>query len=397
MSDSANRYSQHWRVKTFDELRALVENQIQENVTLEYKSSQLIQNNDTATLCKVTTAFANSIGGTLIIGVKETKKVIELDGGFQGSSKTDWIYQIVGRNTFPPIENFEVIELHSEGGRYYIINVSASLRAPHQSENNHYYKRSGSECRPMEPYEVEDVRNRQKFVAPPLRIGLLIDDHQAFLEVINNSDDESLDDIVFDYKENFTCGSRSLERLKQRGLRKMSPKGRHVYRIDTFASIFENNQEAILNVSAKYKWKEQVLEYSNEFYFEDFLYTSIAKQPVAEAIEKIERKLDQINGTLKKMTDMASAWQAAAVDDTGVRLSQRTVNSLTAQVQKFHPTEFGWQGYQIILDIATEDAIALHRIFNFMSGPTDSKGEYESLPIDLRRKFERVFKVDFDD
>lgn len=53
-------------------------------------------------LCKIVSAFANSAGGTLIIGIEmDNLTPARLDDGPPGPSKRDWIFPVINGGTFP--------------------------------------------------------------------------------------------------------------------------------------------------------------------------------------------------------------------------------------------------------------------------------------------------------
>jgi predicted HTH transcriptional regulator len=146
------------KYRTFDDIRSIVTNGIPEGVSLEYKASEIVANRRIAKLCKTVTAFANSAGGQFVIGIEEKDNLpVKVDGGVPAPSRRDWIHQIVSTHTFPPVEAFEVFEIADARAIYYVVDVPASAKAPHQFEGR-YYKRRGPHCEVMEHYEIEDVR-----------------------------------------------------------------------------------------------------------------------------------------------------------------------------------------------------------------------------------------------
>jgi predicted HTH transcriptional regulator len=178
---------------TLDSVRSIVDEQIPEGVNLEYKSSSVLVRRDADVLCKVVSAFANSVGGTFIIGIETKDEVpIRVDDGTPGASRRDWIFQVINGGTFPAVEVIDIREIPMPTGTIYIIDVPVSSQAPHQSRDHKYYKRRGSHSEVMEHYEIEDVRNRPKRARAPLIVDLRMENILAYLRLANDNDVDSI-------------------------------------------------------------------------------------------------------------------------------------------------------------------------------------------------------------
>ncbi len=118
-------------------------------------------------LSKALSAFANSGGGHLIIGVKN-------DGTFDGAhplrgrtSTREWLEQLTPNLLDYPLEDFRVHEVEPAtpstipAGRVVIaIDVGDSILAPHQASNHIYYHRAGSHSVEASHFYLETLRNR---------------------------------------------------------------------------------------------------------------------------------------------------------------------------------------------------------------------------------------------
>lgn len=155
---------------TLKHLRELLETAEQENVMLEYKASLAIgdwtdsRRND---LAREVAAFANSAGGTIVIGIGEVEhKPAVIDGGTDTRLVSkESLESALRARIAPRIDNLTIKEIPNPEKpffAYFVIGVPRSMRAPHMVSPIHrYYKRYNFECVPMEHYEVEDVRRRQ--------------------------------------------------------------------------------------------------------------------------------------------------------------------------------------------------------------------------------------------
>jgi Schlafen, AlbA_2 len=382
--------------KTLNDIRAIITDDIPEGVALEYKGSKILANKDVKVLCKTVTALANSVGGQFVIGIEsQGGKPVRLDGGVPGPSKLDWIHKIINASTFPAVESVEILELTEPTGSYYVINVPASVQAPHQSDDRRYYKRRGSHSEPMEHYEIEDVRNRPKRALAPLRVELFTEDQLAFLYLKNDHAADSLRNVKCRVQSNFGLERDGLRSLDERGLRELRAQAERYFVLDTVPTMLSKNPEAELSVSVSYEFHEVVINESVSFYLADLTNSAIVRSPTVKAIRSLGEKIDKVSGHLEKLRGDTEAL-AGIVDGTGLRLSQRTLRALKNSGQLFDPHEFGLDGYKIILEISNDQALALHRVFGVMNTAEGRRKRYGELSPDLRAKFEKYFKVEPD-
>lgn len=158
---------------TEDDLLSMKSDQIQESLSLEFKSSKALEKSDKkrTDLSKDVSAFANSEGGDIIFGVAEVGKPPsrfgDIDEGIDPLNVSpEWLEQVLNSSIHRRIDGLRIhpIELKkSKPGRYaYVVHIPKSYNAPHQASDKRYYKRFNFESAPMEDYEVRDVRNRRE-------------------------------------------------------------------------------------------------------------------------------------------------------------------------------------------------------------------------------------------
>ena len=164
---------------SIERIRQYIENDVQENLHLEYKASASLKGNiKLEELTKDVSAFANADGGTIIFGViegsKERKHFPEdLDEGFERSGKVNaiWLEDVLLGNIAPKIQGLKPYEIELENGNFILVlEVPQSQYGPHMAKGNRYYKRRQTKAEPMEHYEVEDVRNRSR--GPLLQLNI---------------------------------------------------------------------------------------------------------------------------------------------------------------------------------------------------------------------------------
>lgn len=151
-----------------DDIRFLVNNKIAENLSIDYK----VQNYDKTNsgkkeLLKDVTAFANSSGGDLIIGVGDDKynqasfiKGIEVNNI---AEEVNRIEQIIYSGTEPKLNTFKVkyIRLNNYSNKYLIIiRVGASPIFPHMisfQRVNKFYIRKSDKNILLDAYELRNI------------------------------------------------------------------------------------------------------------------------------------------------------------------------------------------------------------------------------------------------
>lgn len=146
---------------------------IGETTKWEFKSAAILENGTKDHLGDQVSAFANSLGGFIAIGIKEVKKGEEfeleacktLHGKKNNEPMKDYLGKIVSGSVEPPLGSFEVHQLrHDKIGNdfIFVIEIGDSHAAPHQvtDGSGKYYYRVGTESKPAPHQHLELLRNR---------------------------------------------------------------------------------------------------------------------------------------------------------------------------------------------------------------------------------------------
>jgi len=165
-----------------EKLQQYIDNRIQENLSLDYKSAEALQKTDgkKKEITKDVSAMANSAGGIIIYGIKEynDSKLKHLPEKFDPVNQIEitkeWLQQII--NTIrPKIENLIITPVlidQDENGVVYVVEIPQSSTA-HQATDYRYYKRYNSISTMMEDYEIRDVMGRKQY--PQFQLDFYID------------------------------------------------------------------------------------------------------------------------------------------------------------------------------------------------------------------------------
>jgi Putative DNA-binding domain len=382
------------RFETLEHLKNIITSDIREGVSLEYKSSNIIGSKHAAsTISKAVSALANSAGGYFITGIQsEAERPVGLDGGFLNGSRRDWFYQVISTNTYPPLEEFNVLEVPDKRGIYYIVDVPVSINAPHQSSDQKYYKRRGPHSDPMQHYEIEDVRNRPKVERVPFRAEIIAEGFIAVLHLSNIDESNQIEDLRFEIKTNFPPASDAIFSLNKRGLRRLSPSSELSFMLGTFQEILGGNSEAELCIEVAYEYLARTRKYKAVFCIGDYAGSLIMRSPAVKAIEDLTGKIGKLIdalGPLKQLTQVLDR----STDGSGLRLSKRTLSAIRGRDELHDPLEYDYSGYQIVADLSLDEALSVYQIFHGAGTPASKKVRYCGLRKDVREKFEKVFRI----
>lgn len=166
---------------TESRLRNFITSEIEESLTLEYKSAEALDRNETKKkeITKDVSAMANSAGGILIYGIREfdqenrrhlPERITPVD---RRKFPREWVEQII-QAIRPRIDGIVIHSVQLSSGENhvaYVIEIPQSNTA-HQASDHRYYKRFNFQAVPMEDYEIRDVIFREQ--TPNIALNFLI-------------------------------------------------------------------------------------------------------------------------------------------------------------------------------------------------------------------------------
>lgn len=151
-------------------LNALIKDQVEENINLDYKASGALQKteNKKIEISKDISALANAAGGTIIYGITESPEKRHFPEKIDPINRTEfskeWLEQVINSNIQPRIDGIKITPItidDSSNTVVYVVVVPQSATA-HQAADKRYYKRYNFEIVPMYDYEIRDIMNRPK-------------------------------------------------------------------------------------------------------------------------------------------------------------------------------------------------------------------------------------------
>lgn len=163
-------------------MQSLIESEVEESLTLEYKSAEALDKADLKKkeITKDVSALANSAGGLLVYGIREfsepdkrhlPEKITPVN---RAEFPREWLEQVIN-SIRPRIDGILIHSVGLDSGEndvVYVVEIPQSHTA-HQAGNQRYYKRFNFQSVPMEDYEIRDVMFREQM--PDVVIRFLVE------------------------------------------------------------------------------------------------------------------------------------------------------------------------------------------------------------------------------
>lgn len=137
-----------------------------ESFRLEFKSSLLLEKSRDEirdNLSREVSAFANSEGGEIVLGIREKKEgktrvAEDIDEGVDPKKVApEWLQQIVGSNVSPHLPGIKLHKIALSGAKQgrvaYVISVPRGSTA-YQASDKRYYGRSEYEAQALPDHEI---------------------------------------------------------------------------------------------------------------------------------------------------------------------------------------------------------------------------------------------------
>jgi len=372
---------------------------------IEYKSSRLLTGKNEKVfeiLSKEITAFGNSAGGVLIIGVEEdSDRCIKEFVPIADASKTDsWIEDGLLPRISPPISiTIETIEMG--GGRVLVIDVPASHSAPHQASDRKYYARRLFRVDPLLAFEIDDIRRRSNKSEIGVTAGLWFDEGLINFSIRN-------DGIVpiFDV-------SLSIEGVDNEDLAAQWTPGLGRPYIEPFKVIYPEGEQNFLGAGFEFfkrKLTDSLMftvsfsdelggkhEKNYQHYLRDYEASQRQQTKTEKSLEDIGKQLESVSKALKELSQFAKSMGESVLHPSGLNLSKTTLQAISQK------SDWKWAGENLspmalaeVLEIRQEDAFkiyeGLYGSYHFMGGRSSDLSDLD-VDDDVKEKIRRLLVI----
>lgn len=143
-------------IHSLEDIESLIQNQIGESLTIEYKQELGTKNSEIA---KDISAFANTSGGVIIYGIEEDGRIPTSKHWIEGANIKEKIENIILTVIQPRLRNVVINPIsnpENSSQTIFVVNIPESPDAPHMVDHR-YFRRYNFQSIPMEDYEVKDA------------------------------------------------------------------------------------------------------------------------------------------------------------------------------------------------------------------------------------------------
>lgn len=396
-------------IKTEDDILLFITNKVHENISLEYKQCAALSKTDKAKneISKDVSAFANSIGGTIIYGIKEDGHIpLRIDNGFDPKEiSKEWIESVIESTIHPKIEKVEItpIELKANPGIcIYVLNIPQSTRAPHQASDYRYYKRYNFQSKPMEDYEIKDIANRRAALRPIILIDTFIRNSTVVYLSIKNIGNEIATDInLKPDKDLFLRGEKEAEEIPifSRGIKFFPPNKEFVFWYGTFSEIVNGNKKpSKFNIKVTYKKvNDPITEYIDEFLVDinDYYFTTSTDSSLEISIKEIIQAINSLTNKLtSKMESLAYLKDIAG--PTGLQLSMSSLRNIQNMLNKesFEKIDAQYVSDKVFMEVLGVDMETAYKLEHWLRfDPESDPIQKHSLDSETIEKLKKYFKL----
>lgn len=376
-----------------------------ENATLEYKSCRLFrQKNDKVfdLLSKEITAFANSIGGVLIIGIEEdeARGISEVVPISDEKKHESWIEDgLLSRIT--PSLNFSVTRIRAGEGHILVINVPASRNAPHQSADKRYYARRLFRVDQLLAFEIDDIRRRTFASDGGARLAVFFQDGAVSFEIENTGIGPIFDIwITIEGIENNAIAREwtpGLSRPYTEPFKIIHSKEKRNFPGAGF-QFFQDHLEDRMDIVLHYTDEDDKTHQKNyTYYLKDFHCATRFKSPKEQLFEEGVQSIERLEKTLSSLSRDIHEMRESAFFPSGFNLSKTTLSFLTGKENvKWPGGVLSFQALAEILDVDLGTALKIQReVFgaNHYVGGQNTPLEEVDLPEEVKERIASLLVI----
>lgn len=391
--------------RTLESLKALIRDQVQESLHLDYKASDALTSNKKDELSKDVSAFANSDGGVIVYGIREKEHLpYEIDQGAPNDKVSrEQIENVIRSMIAPRIPDIEIVQIQiSETHSAFAIAIGKTSNGPHQDRKTFkYYKRYNFQSAPMEDYEIQDIRNRSAQIPNLIEIDIEIDQGAVFVLCVKNIGNATATDIRFEFSRDIPWRIGQLRQFKE-GIRTLSKGKKLVFWIGVTAEVLAENskfpKDFVVSVSYNNSITNSKAFESFEIDFSIFEGMLAPRSDLDHNTSKLEKVLARTASSMENISRQLDHLQTVA-GPTGLDLSFSTwrhisnLMNVKNPVKKIDPAHQNYALFQEVLGVDTQLAIRIQDYFAQPNNDCIQLTDVVGMTDEIRAEIERCFIV----
>jgi Putative DNA-binding domain len=391
--------------KTLKELQALIDDEVQESLYLDYKEARAVgkHSKQKADFGKDVSAFANSDGGVLIYGIQEKGHLpLAITGIDHSQFSREFIEQTIRTNISQPSPNFTVLQIPiDEKESAFVVKVEKSYGTPHQcKEDKKFYKRYNFESVPMENYEIDDVRKRQVAVPSLINIRAIIESFVIHL-VIENTGNHVATDVKFEIPvELDSWVAKYKATLFKTGIKYFPPKQNYDFFYGVANSVIHGSEmpsQFEIIVSYKHPLYSQKITECFGIDLASYSGSYVGKSESAQQMETIRKAINDLTDQVKKINSNFNDLTNIA-NSSGLNLSFTTLRNIKNileknEIAKINPIGHNYLFFMELLGLHWRIAHELEDFFR-QNNKSDGLNEIKGIDDETVKKIKNLFILD---
>lgn len=397
-------------------LQRLISDEIEESLTIEYKSAAALEKSDgkRKELTKDVSAMANSAGGVIIYGIKEfdEKEKRHLPERIDPIDRTiiskEWLEQVIG-NIQPRIPNFRIFPIPAIEERpttkvVYVVEIEPSV-TPHQATDKRYYRRYNFENQVMADYEINDIRNRRFDVETLVNFEIEIEQGNIILFIVENTGSVAATEVAFSFSSEPAWGDHPKPPVFEKGIAFFPPGRKYSFFYREFIGLLDDESvPSSFNVNVSYFHPRVGRRIEDVFVvdFSDFSRSLVVKTELEEVAEKVIKELRDLTSQLKNIhKDLGELLNIAG--PSGLQLSNSTLRNLQHIVNhETHQEKLDPELYPLNANVFREvlgiNPDLAFRIAHYFRWPEDKVlRDIEGMTEEIYGKLELLFQLETHD
>jgi len=350
-------------------------------------------------------AFANSDGGTLIIGVRETDdKPVAIDGLDEKLTR-ERIGQVIASKISPIIPGLRILPIPGPPDKsVLVISVPRSNEVPHQGSDRKYYRRYEHHNQPLAHYEIEDLRLRRIALSPLVVVSPATRGGVLTAVDVRNAGEYPANDITFTLSSTRIWPGEVIPTQFITGIKHLGPGQRLRFRGETSAKLFANPEvPATFTVRVEYthSWLQKPISHVWPLDFEAYRNSMVIFSDKQEDRRDAKDELKKIRESLAEFTGCVKEYFPKLVGANGLDLSVyslRNLGSIVAggPIEKLSPLHFPASGFQTALNIDPDLALAeaLEGLFRNRVATPEEVSQLPGMTPEILGRFRQTFQLD---